>query len=190
MPSTWLRGRFVAYAGQMSDDPDGDHRPHTVARRASGRHEAGRGRAHRGRHVRTSNARSWALAVTGSIAVLSVGIVTINTLLGPPTASSASADAPRIGVESLRGTGGPASRDFTRTDPSPSVAPERILDVPAPSSSPASTHKPVAGLTQAETDNAVAVVNAAAAMNLPRRAALVAITTALQESHLRNLANS
>ncbi|GII25811.1 hypothetical protein [Planosporangium mesophilum] len=38
-------------------------------------------------------------------------------------------------------------------------------------------------------DNAVAVVEAGRQLNLPKRAQLVAIVTALQESQLRNLAN-
>jgi hypothetical protein len=38
-------------------------------------------------------------------------------------------------------------------------------------------------------DNAVAVIEAGQELNLPRRAFVVAIATALQESHLRNLAN-
>jgi hypothetical protein len=52
------------------------------------------------------------------------------------------------------------------------------------------TRGPVAGLSQAETDNAVVIIEAGKRMNLPKRACLVAIVTALQESHLRNFANS
>ncbi|MGI5236878.1 hypothetical protein [Dactylosporangium sp. CA-139066] len=49
--------------------------------------------------------------------------------------------------------------------------------------------KPVAGLTQAQTNNAFIVVEVARQMNLPERAMVVAIATALQETYLKNLAN-
>jgi hypothetical protein len=48
---------------------------------------------------------------------------------------------------------------------------------------------PVGGLGQTEMDNAIAIVEAGKQMNLPRRAYVVAIATALQESRLRVLAN-
>ncbi|HTJ33352.1 MAG TPA: hypothetical protein VL738_08980 [Dactylosporangium sp.] len=49
--------------------------------------------------------------------------------------------------------------------------------------------KPVAGLNQAQTNNAFIVIEVARQMNLPERAMVVAIATALQETYLRNLAN-
>jgi hypothetical protein len=49
--------------------------------------------------------------------------------------------------------------------------------------------KPVAGLTQAQTNNAYIIVEVARQMRLPKRASVVAVATALQESYLRNLAN-
>ena len=49
--------------------------------------------------------------------------------------------------------------------------------------------KPVAGLNQAQTDNAYIVIEVGRQMNLPKRAYVVAIATALQESRLKNLAN-
>jgi hypothetical protein len=62
----------------------------------------------------------------------------------------------------------------------------------SPSASPAPPAKPrpVAGLNQAAMDNAVAIVEVGKQMNLPRRAYVVAIMTALQETGLRNLANA
>jgi hypothetical protein len=50
--------------------------------------------------------------------------------------------------------------------------------------------KPVAGLTQAATNNAYIVIEVGKSMNLPKRAYVIAITTALQETFLKNLANS
>lgn len=48
---------------------------------------------------------------------------------------------------------------------------------------------PVAGLTQSQTDNAYIIVEVGKLMQLPKRAYVVAVATALQESNLRNLAN-
>ncbi len=60
--------------------------------------------------------------------------------------------------------------------------------VPAPA--PRRPPVPVAGLTQAQMNNAATIVDVARARNLPRQAAVVAVATALQESNLRNLASS
>lgn len=49
---------------------------------------------------------------------------------------------------------------------------------------------PLAGLDQTQMDNAFIVVEVGRQMQLPTRAYIVAIATALQESNLRNLANS
>ncbi|GGM41591.1 hypothetical protein ACFFX1_12645 [Dactylosporangium sucinum] len=49
--------------------------------------------------------------------------------------------------------------------------------------------RPVAGLNQAQTNNAFIVIEVARQMQLPERAMVVAIATALQETYLRNLAN-
>lgn len=48
---------------------------------------------------------------------------------------------------------------------------------------------PIAGLNQAQTDNAYIIVEVGKQLQLPRRAYVVAIATALQETYLRNLAN-
>lgn len=49
--------------------------------------------------------------------------------------------------------------------------------------------QPVAGLDQAQTNNAYIVIDVARQMGLPERAMVVAIATALQETQLHNLAN-
>jgi hypothetical protein len=49
--------------------------------------------------------------------------------------------------------------------------------------------KPVAGLNQAQTNNAFIVIEVARQMSMPQRAMVVAIATALQETQLKNLAN-
>ena len=49
--------------------------------------------------------------------------------------------------------------------------------------------KPVAGLTQAQMDNAAMIVRAGKKVGLPKRAHVIAVATAMQESQLLNLAN-
>jgi hypothetical protein len=74
------------------------------------------------------------------------------------------------------------SRDYERPA-SPSASPSVP---PTPTRPPG----PVAGLSQTQTNNAWTIVDVARKRNLPRQAAIVAITTALQESNLQNLASS
>jgi hypothetical protein len=50
--------------------------------------------------------------------------------------------------------------------------------------------KPVAGLSQAKTNNAYIIIEVGRQMGLPERAYVIAIATALQETYLRNVANS
>jgi hypothetical protein len=50
--------------------------------------------------------------------------------------------------------------------------------------------KPTAGLNQAQMNNAYIIVEVGRTMNLPKRAYVVAIATAMQETNLRNLANA
>ncbi|MGK5443585.1 hypothetical protein ACSNN7_17455 [Micromonospora sp. URMC 105] len=49
--------------------------------------------------------------------------------------------------------------------------------------------RPVAGLTQAQMDNAKVIVDVGVGMKVPRRGLIVAIATAMQESNLYNLAS-
>ncbi|MFI2384070.1 hypothetical protein ACH49A_17720 [Micromonospora sediminicola] len=92
-----------------------------------------------------------------------------------------------------------ASRDFTRAVP-PVAAP--VPPAPSASPSPTPTRKkapkkvvrpkhprPVAGLDQRQMDNAKAIVDVGREMRLPRRALVVAVATAMQESDLYNLAS-
>ncbi|WP_203981492.1 hypothetical protein [Planosporangium flavigriseum] len=72
----------------------------------------------------------------------------------------------------------PGSADGTVGSPSPS---------PGGSSA---RPRPVTGVSQAAMDHAVTIIEVGRQMNLPRRAYVVAIMTALQETALRNLANS
>ncbi|MEH0974662.1 hypothetical protein V6U77_26360 [Micromonospora sp. CPCC 205546] len=90
-----------------------------------------------------------------------------------------------------------ASRSLERAvSPSPTLSPS-----PTPKPTPSATRKaprkptppprprPVAGLTQAQMDNAKVVVDVGVEMKMPRRALVVAVATAMQESRLYNLAS-
>jgi hypothetical protein len=124
-----------------------------------------------------------------SLALLIAGVFAINAVTGHGRPASAAADASLLTVEATR-RGAGTSRDFERAVPSPSDSPlPSVEPSTAVASQPAVRLKPVAGLKQAEMDNAVAIVEAARDMKLPKRAAVVAMVTALQETHLRNLAN-
>ncbi|WP_435817293.1 hypothetical protein [Micromonospora aurantiaca (nom. illeg.)] len=90
-----------------------------------------------------------------------------------------------------------ASRDFTRVAPPAAAA----LPPPAPTPGATATRKPprkpvlperprpVAGLDQRQMDNAKAIVDVGREMKMPRRALVVAVATAMQESNLYNLAS-
>ncbi|MEU4381457.1 hypothetical protein [Micromonospora echinofusca] len=90
-----------------------------------------------------------------------------------------------------------ASRSLDRAvSPSPTLSPS-----PAPKPTPSATRKaprkpappprprPVAGLTQAQMDNAKTIVDVGVELKMPRRALVVAVATAMQESRLYNLAS-
>ncbi|WP_030491018.1 hypothetical protein [Micromonospora chokoriensis] len=92
-----------------------------------------------------------------------------------------------------------ASRSLDRD-----VAPARVL--PSPTATPTPTRaavrkapkkpvkprrpRPVAGLDQAQMDNAKIIVDVGLEMKMPRRALVVALSTAMQESNLYNLASA
>ncbi|MEV0806862.1 hypothetical protein [Micromonospora sp. NPDC050200] len=91
-----------------------------------------------------------------------------------------------------------ASRSLDR-GASPVAVP--VTPIPTASPSPAATRppkpkparssrpRPVAGLTQAQMDNAKVIVDVGVEMKMPRRGLIVAIATAMQESDLYNLAS-
>ncbi|MGC9668122.1 hypothetical protein ACNTMW_16395 [Planosporangium sp. 12N6] len=149
-----------------------------------------RRRSHRGRHARRSKARRWGSVLVPAFAVLTIGVVSIDAV-GRPV-EPASADPGLLSVaDPARVVDDRASRDLDRPDPSAAPVPSVTPAPSVPAASPSPTRRtPVAGLIQIEMDNAVAIVEEAKRRGLPERAAVVAIVTALQETHLRNLANS
>src|SRR5262249_24658778 len=141
---------------------------------------------------------------TAAAAVVALAALVLSSTLSSsvpgPDASSAGvaftsdaerAAAARNGVSRDYRRGPPANRPGavapSKAAPKPSALPPSIA---APSPSAPTVPAPVGGLTQAEMDNAIAIIDAGRQLNLPRRAYVVALSTALQESHLHNLANA
>lgn len=83
----------------------------------------------------------------------------------------------------------PASRSSARAalPPLPTASP--ASPKPAPRPTRPAKPRPVAGLTQAQMDNAATVVRVGRKLGLPRQGLIVAIATAMQESDLYNLAS-
>jgi hypothetical protein len=91
-----------------------------------------------------------------------------------------------------------ASRDFERSAPPVAVP---VTPIPVATPSPTPTKKapkkpvrpkrprPVAGLDQRQMDNAKTIVDVGLSLKMPRRALVVAVATAMQESDLYNLAS-
>ncbi|WP_176730692.1 hypothetical protein [Micromonospora mirobrigensis] len=67
----------------------------------------------------------------------------------------------------------------------PALRRPALRKVPAPPRRP----RPVAGLDQAQMDNAKVIVDVGVALKMPRRGLVVALSTAMQESDLHNLAS-
>ncbi|MGR6319198.1 hypothetical protein Q2K19_29970 [Micromonospora soli] len=87
-----------------------------------------------------------------------------------------------------------ASRDFERTavpvTPLPVATPSPTPTRKAPKKPVRPKHpRPVAGLDQRQMDNAKTIVDVGRAMKLPRKALVIAVATAMQESNLYNLAS-
>lgn len=194
--------------------PGADHDQQLSGAQARGPRHLRRSR--RGRHA--ARFRPLAAAPTGLRRYAVVAAVVAAVGLSPALSSSAGPGPGAVPVDSAAlaaDTGrsaadGPASRSRARKPadgagtvtppaakaapaPTPAAptpaAPTPAVEPPASASPSPSVHAPVGGLTQAEMNNAVAIVDVARQLNLPRRAAVVGIATALQESHLRNLAN-
>jgi len=145
-------------------------------------------RARRGRHAAARRRPRLAATALGSVTALAIGAAALYPLTrsGPPAAAapaSAELDASRGDARDV------ASRTFNRAEASAPASAAPSPSPVAPSPAKPARPKPVAGLTQAQMDNAAAIVEAGRRMNLPTRAHVVAITTVMQESNLRNLAN-
>jgi hypothetical protein len=140
------------------------------------------------RHGTTATARFAAAldAVPPGVrrSAVALGLLAVTTFAfapSPPDARPTAASPAVTASAPQRSTDAAASRGKQRTETSPSAT--------APATAAPTRTDPVGGLSRAEMDNALAIVEVAKREKLPKRAAVVALATALQESHLRNLAN-
>jgi hypothetical protein len=144
----------------------------------------------RGRHAAPRPARRYAVAFASAACLVSTG--TAGVLLTGSGAAGGRLDTPTLAAAGL---------DVTRVDPT-SAGPTAALDRaagndvsrdmvrPASSTSTPAPRGPVAGLDQAQTDNAATIIAAARLRGLSQRAMVVALATAMQESDLRNVAST
>lgn len=143
-----------------------------------------------------SRPMTWWVAAT---VLLILAIVPVANALNGATARSAAAAADaKSPVGNARSDGDHASRGEARADqPAAQAAPPAEPAGPAQPAqpqqpaAPAQPPKPrlVAGVSQAQMDNAAAIVETGKRAGLPKRAYVIAVATAMQESKLLNLAN-
>ncbi|WP_189043908.1 hypothetical protein [Micromonospora sonchi] len=166
--------------------------------------------ARRGVRALPSRARRGGRALLGAIPVR-VALATAVTccLVAAGAAAVASRDtaeppAPQVAEaatdRALAAQDEPASRSLDRspspTPASPSASPTAKASAKPPASpKPKKTKttparpKPVAGLTQAQMDNAKVIVDVGVKLKIPRQGLVIAVATAMQESTLLNYAS-
>jgi hypothetical protein len=141
-----------------------------------------------------------ALALALLIVSLGAAPITLGTPGGGQPAMRATTLESSVSPDTPDRSDGAASRSQARTDRSsaPSAPPKTAGQPEAPTkpTAPAkqkpalaANPRPVAGLTQTQMNHARTIVAVGLEMNLPKRAYVVAVATAMQESNLRNLAN-
>jgi hypothetical protein len=158
--------------------------PRVSLKRRTARHSAARSLSRRRKRI--------LIAVTaGALAAGPTAVV----LAGLDQPNLPAAAIPVAAMDLTRLDSNRISRDGNRTVPSPAASspapasPSAAASRPAPPPPPPAKPKPVAGLDQAQMDNAAIIVGVAAKRRLPKRAMVVAIATVLQESNLYNCAN-
>ncbi|MFY1694548.1 MULTISPECIES: hypothetical protein [unclassified Solwaraspora] len=110
---------------------------------------------------------------------------------GTDPAAAAVAAADPAAQSAADATDAPAT---DATDEPAAADPDLTTESPAPAESPTAeptptTIAPVAGLSQVQMDNATMIVDAGLALQMPRRAMVIAVATAMQESTLLNRAS-
>ncbi|HEY1178370.1 MAG TPA: hypothetical protein VGF17_19620 [Phytomonospora sp.] len=182
---------------QFADSGTAGDRP----RPATGRHRAatGRHRAHDDRwwttpaeYARSAFAigvdtaldqrrRIAHLAITGAVAVAATGAVHVPAL----AAIDPAAQTTRLSAQDIATILDQASRSATREEPPAPVK----TPTPKKAEDRQKVPSPVAGLSAEQMKNAVTIVRVGQDMGLPKRAWIIAVMTAMQESRLLNLAS-
>ncbi|WP_374225617.1 peptidase M23 [Micromonospora sp. C31] len=136
-------------------------------------------------------ARARIALATGVLCCLGLTAVAQGARGGSADATPDAAPAPAALAE--RAEPGPASRDKERV--AVSASPTRAADPDTTTPAPRRTTRkpvapaPVAGLDKAQMKNAEAIVRTGREMGMPRRALVIAVATAMQESNLYNVAS-
>lgn len=154
----------------------------------------GRHRKKPGRHRKPSSTSLPQIVICGQAGLIFAEVVLIGLDPQPTRVTPvAQAAPPVVSPEPTREVPpSQASRQDRPPDP-PKPVPEQTTakpKPPPPPPKPAGPPKPVAGLDQQQMNNAATIVKVGNSMNIPTKGKIVAIATALQESKLRNLANS
>ncbi|MFI7606123.1 peptidase M23 [Micromonospora sp. NPDC049366] len=167
----------------------------TSAERLTGRNPVRTARAY-ARDLIAGPSRGRVALATGVVCCLGLAAF---AQAGDRTTADADPRATRVDV-TARAEQEPASRDHDRAPDAadPSAAPDSTAA--DPDTSPARKQErrserkpaepaPVAGLTRAQMKNAEAIVRTGREMKVPRRALVIAVATAMQESNLYNYAS-
>jgi hypothetical protein len=147
------------------------------------RHRRGRHAAPKRRRYGIVLASATCLVATGATGVLLTGSDT------PAASADAPPAGPSLSVSGLDRTEGDRSGGDRAGGDEVSRAAARDRLSPTPAAPPV-PRRPIAGLDQAQTDNAATIVDVARRHGLPERAMVVAVATAMQESDLRNVAST
>ncbi|MEU2664258.1 peptidase M23 [Micromonospora sp. NPDC007220] len=136
-------------------------------------------------------ARARIALATGVLCCL--GLTAVAQGAGDDSADPAPAAAPSALAE--RAEPDPASRKVERVATSASPTPTRAADPDTTTPAPEKTTRkpidpaPVVGLDDAQMENAEEIVRTGREMGMPRRALVIAVATAMQESNLYNVAS-
>jgi hypothetical protein len=135
--------------------------------------------------------RADARALVLALLIVCLGAAPVSQSMLDRTGSAAGATALESSVNTTFAdrTGGSASRSLNRE--ALGAAPRKAA--PSPSGKPKATTpahpRPVAGLTQLQMDHAKTIVAVGQRLKMPKRAYVIAVATAMQETNLLNLAN-
>ncbi|GIG66661.1 hypothetical protein [Phytomonospora endophytica] len=124
------------------------------------------------------------LAMTGAVVVAATGVVHVPAL----AATTPAAQTARLSAQDIATILDEASRSAPREEPA-----DPTTKAPTPTPKKADDKQkvpsPVAGLSAKQMKNAVTIVRVGQDMGLPKRAWIIAVMTAMQESRLLNLAS-
>lgn len=120
----------------------------------------------------------------------SAAVLTQSGMAPTPTDPLQSADVASLLSERTQLTDEQAlARSFQRTPAPPPPSPSPEATTAAKAAVP-QVPTPVAGLKQAQMNNAATIVRVGQSLGLPRRALIIGVATAMQESNLYNVASS